>query len=156
MSIKEQWWAQTRTATCAAGLPLPGPPSGLRNTSTTESPRKNILLMNRSLLTGLPLDFFGISVHISGSRETKITKKGSSLCSRETKGVGSCWRTSVEKKKNLTRKKNNKLGAKNHSKQQMNQQNKQKYSNFREQRTWLFLCQPITTQKRHKHTFDVF
>ena len=95
MSIKEQWWAQTRTATCAAGLPLPGPPSGLRNTSTTESPRKNILLMNRSLLTGLPLDFFGISVHISGSRETKITKK-----------------KKKKKKKFDTKKKNNKFGWK--------------------------------------------
>mmetsp|Transcript_34964 Transcript_34964/g.99120 ORF Transcript_34964/g.99120 Transcript_34964/m.99120 type:complete len:239 (-) Transcript_34964:70-786(-) len=42
---------------------------GLRRTRMTESPRRNILLMNRSLLTGvepfLPLPVLGISVHIS-------------------------------------------------------------------------------------------
>lgn len=43
--------------------------AGLRSTSTTESPRKNIFEMTRSLLTGftffLPLPVRGISVHIS-------------------------------------------------------------------------------------------
>merc|ERR1711865_705111 len=42
---------------------------GLRSTRMTESPRRNILLMYRSLLTGLaffaPFPAFGISVHIS-------------------------------------------------------------------------------------------
>mmetsp|Transcript_2040 Transcript_2040/g.3195 ORF Transcript_2040/g.3195 Transcript_2040/m.3195 type:complete len:260 (+) Transcript_2040:678-1457(+) len=42
---------------------------GFRNTMTTESPRKNILLTNRSLFTArdalLPFPVLGISVHIS-------------------------------------------------------------------------------------------
>ena len=43
--------------------------NGLRSTKITESPRKNIFDMKRSLLTGLdfflPLPLFGTSVHIS-------------------------------------------------------------------------------------------
>lgn len=53
-------------------------PSGFRSTKMTESPRKNILLINLSLFTGFafffPLPVFGTSVHISFTYADAISK----------------------------------------------------------------------------------
>ena len=60
--------AKSRTADWSTTQPF-ARHLGLRSTTITLSPRKNILLMKRSLFTGLafclPLPVFGTSVHIS-------------------------------------------------------------------------------------------
>ena len=60
--------------------------AGLRNTKITESPRKNILEMNLSLLTGFDLAFpfpvLGTSVHISLTFSSTMLKCRSNAFTR--------------------------------------------------------------------------
>lgn len=61
--------APARPAILAYSPSAAADPFGFRSTKMTESPRRNILLMKRSLLTDwrlfFPFPFFGTSVHTS-------------------------------------------------------------------------------------------